>query len=95
MNKWWQRNSGRCGVREPPPQTRSAETCPRRNAAATAKGKRSHVIAEAVTRYVTEIGKARLRRLMKERARKRADLDLRIAEEWFPVDQEAWDDKEE
>ncbi len=58
-----------------------------------AKGKRSHIIAEAVTRYVTDIGKARLRKLMKERARKHGDLDLRIAEEWFPIDQEAWDDK--
>ena len=60
-----------------------------------AKGERSHVIAEAVTRYVTELGKARLRKVMKERARKRSDLDLQIAEEWFRVDQEAWDAKEE
>ena len=59
-----------------------------------AKGQRSHLIAEAVTKYVTEIGKARLRRLMKERARKRGELDLQIAEDWFPVDQEAWDDRE-
>lgn len=59
-----------------------------------AKGERSHVIAEAVTMYVTKIGKARLRKLMKERARERADLDLRIAEEWFQVDHEAWHDKE-
>ena len=55
------------------------------------KGNRSHIIAEAVTRYVAEMGKARLRKLMKERAVKRADLDLEIAEEWFPVDQETWD----
>ena len=54
------------------------------------KGERSHVIAEAVTRYVAEIGKTRLRKLMKERALERADLDLRIAEEWFPLDQESW-----
>jgi len=60
-----------------------------------AKSERSHLIAEAVTSYVTKIGKARLRKLMKERARKRGDLDLRIAEEWFQVDQEAWHDKEE
>jgi CopG family transcriptional regulator/antitoxin EndoAI len=59
-----------------------------------AKGDRSHVIAEAVTRYVTEVGKARLRKLMKERAVRRADLDLRIAEEWYPVDQEAWERRE-
>jgi CopG family transcriptional regulator / antitoxin EndoAI len=58
-----------------------------------AKGERSHVIAEAVTKYVAEIGKARLRRRMKERAVTRADLDLEIAQEWFPVDEEAWDGK--
>ena len=55
-----------------------------------AKGERSQVIAEAVTKYVVEVGKARIRRRMKERAVKRADLDLQIAEEWFPVDEEAW-----
>jgi CopG family transcriptional regulator/antitoxin EndoAI len=59
-----------------------------------AKGDRSHVIAEAVTKYVTDIGKARLKKLMKERAVKRADLDLEIAEEWFSVDQETWESRE-
>jgi CopG family transcriptional regulator/antitoxin EndoAI len=54
------------------------------------KGERSYVIAEAVTKYVAEIGKARLRKRMKERALKRADLDLKIAEDWFPIDEEAW-----
>ena len=56
-----------------------------------AKGERSHVIAEAVTRYVAEVAKARLRKRMKARAVHRADLDVQIAEEWFPVDEEAWD----
>jgi len=59
-----------------------------------AKGDRSHVIAEAVTKYVTDIGKARLKKLMKERAVKRADLDLEIAEEWFSMGQEAWESRE-
>jgi CopG family transcriptional regulator/antitoxin EndoAI len=58
-----------------------------------AKGERSHVIAEAVTRYVVEVGRAGLRKRMKERALARADLDLQIAEEWFPIDEEAWHDK--
>ena len=60
-----------------------------------AKGERSQVIAEAVTRYVVEVGKTRLRRRMKERAQKRAALDVRIAEEWFPIDEEAWDAKQD
>ena len=57
------------------------------------RGDRSYVIAEAVTKYVAEIGKARLRKLMKERAVRRADLDLQIVEDWFPVDQEAWESR--
>jgi CopG family transcriptional regulator/antitoxin EndoAI len=57
------------------------------------KGERSHVIAEAVTEYVTRAGKTRLRKLMKERAVKHADRDLGIAEEWFQADGEAWGDK--
>jgi CopG family transcriptional regulator/antitoxin EndoAI len=57
------------------------------------KGERSHVIAEAVTRYVAEVGRANLRKRMKDRAVKRAELDLRIAEEWFPIDEEAWHGK--
>jgi CopG family transcriptional regulator/antitoxin EndoAI len=60
-----------------------------------AKGERSQVIAEAVTRYVVEVGKTRLRKRMKERAQKRAVLDVRIAEEWFPIDEEAWDAKQD
>jgi len=57
----------------------------------TTKGNRSHVIAEAVTKYVADMGKARLRQLMKERAIKRADLDLQIAADWFPVDEQSWE----
>ena len=56
-----------------------------------AKGDRSHVIAEAVARYVAEIGRARLRKLLKERAVKRADLDLEIAAEWASSDRDAWE----
>lgn len=55
-----------------------------------AKGERSQVIAEAVTKYVVEVGKARIRKRMKERAIKRSDLDLQIVEEWFPIDEDTW-----
>jgi len=60
-----------------------------------AKGERSQVIAEAVTRYVVEVGRTRLRKRMKERSHKRAELDVRIAEEWFSVDEETWDGKQD
>jgi len=33
-----------------------------------AKGERSQVIAEAVTKYVVEVGKAKIRKQMKKRA---------------------------
>ena len=59
-----------------------------------AKGDRSRVIAEAVTRYVTEVGKARLKKAMEQRAVKRADLDLQIAGDWLPLDREAWPSRE-
>lgn len=39
--------------------------------------------------------RARLRKHMKERAIQRAELDLQIAEEWFPVDEEASEDGRE
>jgi CopG family transcriptional regulator/antitoxin EndoAI len=59
-----------------------------------AKGDRSRVIAEAVTRYVTEVGKASLRKAMEQRAVTRADLDLQIAGEWLALDREAWPSRE-
>ena len=54
------------------------------------KGDRSHLINEAVKRYIKETGRARLRQLLKEGALRRAERDLRIAEEWFPLEEEAW-----
>jgi CopG family transcriptional regulator/antitoxin EndoAI len=56
-----------------------------------AKGERSNLIAEAVAKYVTDMGKARMKKRMRERAVERAELDLRIAEEWFGADREEWD----
>ncbi len=47
------------------------------------KGDRSRVIAEAVERYVTEAGRASLRRRIREGAKRRAERDVEIAEEWF------------
>jgi hypothetical protein len=39
---------------------------------------------------VREHGRTRLRRLLEEGAARRAARDLAIAEEWFPVDKDAW-----
>ncbi len=54
------------------------------------RGDRSRIIAEAVTYYVEEIGKGRLRKLIQEGARKRAERDLSIAEEGFEIEEGGW-----
>jgi CopG family transcriptional regulator/antitoxin EndoAI len=63
----------------------------------TGKGDRSRFISDAVLYYVQNRGAANLRERLKQGALANAKLDLEIAEEWFPVDQEAWQklDREE
>ena len=62
-----------------------------------AKGDRSRFISQAVLHYVQTHGAANLRERLKQGALANAKLDLEIAEEWFSVDQEAWQklDREE
>jgi len=54
------------------------------------KGDRSRLIAEAVRSYVHGVGKAGLRKQLKEGYQRNAKRSRRIAEEWFPLDEEAW-----
>lgn len=54
------------------------------------KGDRSRFIAEAVERYVAEIGRANLRKQLEEGAILRAERDLHVASEWFSIEEEAW-----
>ena len=54
------------------------------------KGDRSRFISQAVLHYVQTRSKANLRERLKQGALANAKLDLEIAEEWFPVEQEAW-----
>jgi CopG family transcriptional regulator/antitoxin EndoAI len=54
------------------------------------KGDRSRVIDEAVRFFVAARGKANLRKQIAEGARRRAARDLLLAEEWFGMDEEAW-----
>jgi len=54
------------------------------------KGDRSRFIAEAVDRYVAEIGRANLRKRLKEGALRRAERDVAIASEWFSIEEETW-----
>ena len=54
------------------------------------RGDRSRFIDRAVRRYVKDISKANLRKSLAEGAKRNAALDLEIAAEWFPLDEEAW-----
>ena len=54
------------------------------------KGARSHFISEAVLHFVQTRSATNLRERLKQGALANTKLDLEIAEEWFPVEQEAW-----
>lgn len=54
------------------------------------RGDRSRFIDEAVKRYVEAVGRANLRKRLKEGSVRRAGRDLRLAEEWFALEEEAW-----
>src|SRR2546425_12087835 len=54
------------------------------------KGNRSRFIDRAVLRLVKTEGTANIRERLKAGALANAKLDLELAEEWFPVEQEAW-----
>lgn len=54
------------------------------------KGDRSFLISEAVRHYVATVGKARLRRLLKEGALRHAERDLKLVEEWSNLDAMPW-----
>lgn len=51
------------------------------------KGQRSRLIAQAVHRYVEQQGRTSLRKRLEEGARSRAERDLKLAEEWFQIDE--------
>ena len=55
------------------------------------KGRRSSLIDRAVLRYVKEETRANLRKHLAESYQANAPFDLQLAEEWFPVEEEAWE----
>ena len=61
------------------------------------KGDRSRFISQAVLHFVRSQDASNLRDRLKQGALENASLDLEIAEEWFPLEQEAWQrlDREE
>jgi CopG family transcriptional regulator / antitoxin EndoAI len=56
------------------------------------KGDRSRFIDQAVRYYIDEKGRQELRKRLKEGATRRAARDLSFAEEWFPLEEEAWNE---
>jgi len=54
------------------------------------KGKRSGFISRAVLHYVGTQGRRSLRHQLKAGYLANAEESLKIAEEWFPVEEEAW-----
>jgi CopG family transcriptional regulator / antitoxin EndoAI len=58
------------------------------------KGDRSRFIDNAVRHYVDAIGRANLRKQLKEGAIAGAKRDLLQAEEWFTLEEELWQGKQ-
>ena len=54
------------------------------------KGNRSHFISQAVLHYVETMGKQTLRAQLKAAYQAKAEENLKIAVDWFPLEEQAW-----
>jgi metal-responsive CopG/Arc/MetJ family transcriptional regulator len=54
------------------------------------RGNRSRVISDAVLHYIQAHGRATIRKRLEAGYRANADENLRIAMQWFPLEDEAW-----
>ena len=59
---------------------------------AAKKGDRSRLIDEAVKHYVEFTRRESLGERLREGALRRAERDLALADDWFSVEEEAWQD---
>ncbi len=57
------------------------------------KGNRSHFISRAVLHYVHSVGKQSLKQQLKAGYQANAEENLKIALEWFPLEEEAWKER--
>ena len=55
------------------------------------QGERSALITEAVTAYLGERRRKAFRDRLRQGALVRAERDRRLAEEWFPLEEDAWE----
>ena len=56
------------------------------------KGDHSRLIDEAVRYYIDQKGRRELKKRLQEGAIRRAARDLQLTEEWFPLEEEVWND---
>ncbi len=54
------------------------------------KGDRSSFIDEAIQNYIAQIQKQKLREQLKEGAIRHAKRDLSLADDWFGLEEESW-----
>ncbi len=54
------------------------------------RGNRSRFIDHAVKHYLETVGRANLKRRLKEGAERNAERDLRLTRDWFSLEEEAW-----
>lgn len=57
---------------------------------ASKRGDRSRLIDRAVRFYIVETGRDNVKKQLREGALRRSERDLRMAEEWFRFENEAW-----
>ena len=57
------------------------------------KGNRSHFISEAVLHYVHNVGKRSLKEQLKAGYKANAEESIKIAAQWFPLEEEAWKER--
>lgn len=57
------------------------------------RGDRSHLIDEAIRFYIREVGRSNLRKQLREGAIDRAARDLRLSQDWFHIENEAWQER--
>ena len=54
------------------------------------KGGRSRFIDQAVKHYLETVGRANLKRRLKQGAERNAERDLQLTRDWFSLEEEAW-----
>jgi len=54
------------------------------------KGRRSSLINHAVWRYLKEETRVNLRKQLAESYKLNAEIDMQMAEDWFPLEEQAW-----